>query len=311
MAWVPNFTLQFLSRRFRADESATLDLSSLRTLINCSEPVRASGMDEFYRVYKDFKLQRGVLHSSYAMAETVFAVTQSDATSDGPSRVWLDAEVFRRRKYASPTNANAPGSTCFVSSGVCLPDTEVRIIGDDQKILEMGFVGEILIKSTTLFPGYFNRHDLSLEVLRDGWYRSGDLGFLLDDELYVIGRKKDLIIVAGENIYPQDIEEIVSAHSAIYDGRAVAFGQFNPQLGTEEVVVVAEVRKREDLQRDLAIDRELRAAITAEFPVRLGTIYLKPPRWVVKSTAGKPARSTTREKLIAEHPELQILEGAN
>jgi len=81
-----------------------------------------------------------------------------------------------------------------------------------------------------MLDGYYNRPDLTAKALRDGWYWSGDLGFVLDDELYVVGRKKDLIIVAGANIYPQDVEEIVSAHPAIYDGRVVAFGQDNPSL---------------------------------------------------------------------------------
>ena len=86
-----------------------------------------------------------------------------------------------------------------------------------------GHVGEILIRSDSMLDGYYNRPDLTSLSLRDGWYWSGDLGFQLDRELYVTGRKKDLIIVGGKNIYPQDVEEIAFSHPAIHDGRAVAF----------------------------------------------------------------------------------------
>jgi acyl-CoA synthetase (AMP-forming)/AMP-acid ligase II len=142
-------------------------------------------------------------------------------------------------------------------------------------------------------------------VFENGWYWSGDLGFIHEGELYVIGRKKDLIIVAGKNIYPQDIEEIVCNHPAIHDGRAVAFGIYNPDIGTEDILVVAEVEKEELLDDSVEIERVLRNAIAAEIDITARGIYLKPPRWVVKSTAGKAARSTTREKLLAEHPELK------
>jgi acyl-CoA synthetase (AMP-forming)/AMP-acid ligase II len=306
LAWIPNFTLQFLARRVRTEDRSTFDLSCLRALINCSEPVRAASMDEFLAAYPGAGLKPTVLQSCYAMAETVFAVTQSDVTEAGPRRIWVDGDAFRKQKRALPISKDTPGAVCLVSSGSCLPNTQIRVVSEEGKELGPGGVGEIVIHCDSMLDGYYNRPDLTAKTLRDGWYWSGDLGFHLDGELYVIGRKKDLIIVAGENIYPQDVEEIVSAHPAIYDGRVVAFGQYNPTLGTEEIVVVAEVRKEDDLQNGSRIDRALRTAITSELGVGVGPIYLKPPRWIVKSTAGKPARSTTREKLVSEHAELRV-----
>jgi acyl-CoA synthetase (AMP-forming)/AMP-acid ligase II len=165
-------------------------------------------------------------------------------------------------------------------------------------------VGEILIRSDCLFNGYYNRPDLTAKVLADGWYASGDLAFVLNGELFVIGRKKDLIIVCGENIYPHDIEEIVAAHPAIHDGRAVAMGLYDPELGTEEILVVAEVESEDLLAQADDIERELRNRVSAAMAVTVRLFYLKPPKWIVKSTAGKPARAATRKKLFSEHPEL-------
>ena len=304
VAWVPNFTLQFLARRVHAEDREQLDLSSLRALINCSEPVRSQSIDEFAAIYRPRGLGANALQTSYAMAENVFAVTQSNVVAP-PVRIHADLERLRRDHIAVDRSGGGEGTVTFVSSGRALPGNEVLIAGDGTVATE-GQIGEILVRSDSLFTGYFNRPDLTEQALRDGWYRTGDLGFYVGGELFVVGRKKDLIIVAGKNIYPQDVEEIVCAQPEVHDGRAVALGLFNDDLGTDDIVVVAEVNGQEylDQRGSIAIEQRVRAAIVAELGVAPRAVYLKQPRWIVKSTAGKPARSATREKLLAEHPEL-------
>src|SRR5579862_107341 len=306
LAWLPNFTFQFVSRRTRPNRRAQYDLSSVRALINCSEPVRASSMREFQDAFGASGMKASALQSSYAMAENVFAVTQSDISrGSAPSQIWADFHQFRSTHRIVPVAEGSAGSICFTSSGPLLPNHEIRIVSDADSILRDGMVGEILIKSDCLFGGYYNRPDLTAKALVDGWYRTGDLGFCLNEEIYVVGRAKDLIIVGGENLYPQDIEEIVSSHAAIHDGRVIALGMDNPDLGTQEIVVVAEVENEELLAKSHEIEREIRSSIVAGLGVAAGTIFLKPPKWIVKSTAGKPARSATLEKLRKEHPEIK------
>jgi len=307
LAWLPNFTFQFVPRRTPRSRLSKYDLSSARALINCSEPVRASSMDEFYDTFAPFGLKRGALQSSYAMAENVFAVTQSDVTRpSGPARLWADSQRFRGEHCIVVVAEGTAGAVPFVSSGRLLPNHEVRIVSDSGEILAPGLVGEIRIRSDSLFAGYYNRPDLTAKAIVDGWYHTGDLGFYLNGELYIVGRKKDLLIVGGENIYPQDIEEIVTNHPSIHDGRAVAMGVYNPDLGTEDIVVVAEVESEELLQNATGIEQELRSQVAAGSGVAVRMIFLKPPKWIVKSTAGKPARSSTRQKLLREHPELNV-----
>jgi fatty-acyl-CoA synthase len=307
LAWVPNFTLQFLARRVKPEDRKEYDLRSLRALINCSEPVRAESMDAFVGAFSDCGLPPTALQSSYAMAENVFAVTQSGISgASAPSRIWIDSSKYQSERIAVSVDRGSRAAACFVSSGQCLPNNEVRIVSENGESLPEGHVGEILIRSDSMLAGYYNRPDLTSLSLRDGWYWSGDLGFILDRELYVTGRKRDLIIVGGKNIYPQDLEEIACSHPLIHDGRAVAFGFYNPDLGTEEIVLVAETEELSDLGDPSLVEKTIRASIVAELGVAPRAIYLKPSRWIVKSTAGKPARSATREKLMAEHPELRI-----
>jgi fatty-acyl-CoA synthase len=307
LGWMPNFAFQFIPRRAPQNRWGQYDLSSARALINCSEPVRSSSMEEFENAFSSIGLRKGVLQSSFAMAENVFAATQSDVNrTSGPLRIWADGQSFRSAHRIVPVAEATPGAVSFTSSGRPLPGNEIRIVSDSGAPLAPGHVGEILVRSDSLFTGYYNRPDLTAQAIVEGWYYTGDLGFIHENELYVIGRKKDLLIVGGENLYPQDIEEIVAGHPAVHDGRAVAMGVYNPSLGTEDIVVVAEVERQELLANAEEIEREIRNLVVAGLGVAVRRIFLEPPKWIVKSTAGKTARSATREKLLKEHPDLNV-----
>ncbi len=307
LGWMPNFGFQFVPRRTPRSHWAKYDLSSARALINCSEPVRSNSMLEFERAFSPIGLKKNVLQSCYAMAENVFAVTQSKLS---PTQLWVEGRKFRSEQVIVPTSEQVDGAVSFTSSGQLLPGNDVRVVDDAGPIISPGHVGEILIRSDSLFNGYYNSPALTDQAFVDGWYRTGDLGFMLSDELYVVGRKKDLLIIGGENLYPQDIEEIVATHPAIHDGRVIAMGLYNPDLGTEDLVIVAEVEREELLADAAALELEIRRIVTAGTGVAPKKIFVKPPQWIVKSTAGKPARSATREKLIGEHPELADEEAA-
>jgi len=307
LAWLPNFAFQFVPRRTRPSRRAQYDLSSVRAIINSAEPVRTSSMQEFQNAFAASGLKAGALQTSYGTAENVLAITLSDIDRpSGPTRIWADGRQFRNSHCVVPVEEGSAGSVCFTSSGRLLPNHEIRIVSDSGAPLGENQAGEILLKSDCLFDGYYNRADLTAKAIVDGWFYTGDLGFSMDEELYVVGRKKDLIIVGGENIYPHDIEEIAASHRAVHDGRVIAMGVYNPDLGTEEIIIVAEVESEDLLANTAEIEREIRGQVTAGLGVSVGTVFLKPPKWIVKSTAGKPARSATLEKLQEEHPELNV-----
>lgn len=301
LCWLPNFAFQFLARRVPEAERRQADLSSLKAIVNCSEPVRLQSMEEFYQCYRSYRLSRAALQTSYALAENTFAVTQSRLDgSSSPSTIWLDANRLMETGKVELVPTNTPNALPLVSSGKCLPENFVRVVGENGEDLGNGRVGEIYIRSHCLFQGYYNRPDLTEEKLSHGWFQTGDNGFLWQDELYVLGRKDDIIIIGGKNLYPQDIEEIVCRHASIKDGRAVAVGLYNPELGTQELIVIAEVL-RSELLRQENLQNEIRRAILSEIGVAPRHIHLVQPQWIVKSSAGKPARSTNLQKFLREH----------
>ena len=139
LAWMPNFAFQFVPRRTPRSRWAQYDLSSVRALINCSEPVRASSMHEFQSAFASIGLKSSALQSSYAMAENVFAVTQSDVSSPcGPACIWADGQQFRAQHLIVPVAEGTPGSVSFTSSGRLLPNHEVRIVSDSGELLDNG-----------------------------------------------------------------------------------------------------------------------------------------------------------------------------
>jgi acyl-CoA synthetase (AMP-forming)/AMP-acid ligase II len=284
LGWLPNFAFQHLARRTPADVRAQLDLSSLRALVNCSEPVRAESVDEFQQAFGTCGFRGEAAQASYAMAENTFAVTQT-AIGVAPSRLTIDRDGRRRT---------------VVSSGQCLPGNQIRVVDEQEKDLGDLEAGELFVRSDSMLDGYFNRPDLTSRALVDGWYRTSDLGFTAGGEVYVLGRKDDTIIIAGRNIWPADVEEIAGRHAAVRDGRVVAFGVLNESLGTQDLVVVAEAAVATDSDDAFRIENEIRALITRELDLSPRLVQIAPQQWIVKSSAGKPARSATRDKFLAE-----------
>jgi acyl-CoA synthetase (AMP-forming)/AMP-acid ligase II len=150
-----------------------------------------------------------------------------------------------------------------------------------------------------MLSGYFRRPDLTEKAFLDGWYLSGDLGYLAGGELYITGRKKDLIIVGGKNIYPQDLERLASDVPGVHSGRAVAFGVFNPEMGTEEVVMLVE-SDDDDPAIHQAIAEQIRLRVTRGSDVVLRIVQVVERGWLLKTSSGKIARSANREKYLNE-----------
>src|SRR5579884_2427974 len=235
LAWLPNFAYHLMAERIHEDDLEGLRFDRMRMLINCSEPVRAEAHEKFLRRFGSYGFRAETLAACYAMAETTFAVTQTTPCRPAPQLTVDRAELARG--YVRPIQPGPQSRVC-VSSGVPIADCAVRVVNDVGEDLPDDQVGELIIRSASMFDGYRNYPEKTAEVLKDGWYHSGDYGFRHCGEYYVIGRKKDLIIVAGKNIYPEDIEDAANGVPGVIPGRVVAFGVDDPELGTQQVAVV-------------------------------------------------------------------------
>ncbi len=158
-------------------------------------------------------------------------------------------------------------------------------------------VGELQVTSSFMLTGYYERPDLNEKLFQDGWYATGDMGYLADGEVYIIGRKKDLIINGGKNVYPQDLEAIVNTVPGVHPGRAVAFGVYDEREGTELIGIVAEVDDHSDHHQ---LAQEIRHAIASQTTVTASYVHLVDDKWLIKTSSGKIARAANRDKWLAE-----------
>jgi fatty-acyl-CoA synthase len=293
LAWLPNFSYNMMADKIRDDELEGISLESMRLFINCSEPVRAESHEKFYNRFKDYGLKPGSLSTCYAMAETTYGVTQTEPGII-PSVLNVDRQEMSKGKIK--ITSDHENSRFCVSSGKTIKDCEIKIVDENRNEIDEKSIGEIAIKSTSMFDGYRNYPEKTAEVLLDGWYYSGDYGFMYSDEYYIIGRKKDIIIVAGNNIYPEDIEDALSKVNGIIPGRVVAFGEEDEEIGSEQISVVAETSISGPNEQNKLRSDIVRAGMDMDLTIR--KVYIVPPRWLIKSSAGKPSRKANRERIL-------------
>jgi acyl-CoA synthetase (AMP-forming)/AMP-acid ligase II len=253
-AWLPNFAFRVLAARVPATFAG--DLSSLKAIVNCGEPVRASVFDAFLARFGRLGITPETLQCSYGMAENTFAITQ---TAMGG--------IPRRERG-------------LLSCGAPLADHEVRIRD-----------GEIELRSPCLFAGYDAAEGKTLDA--DGWFATGDLGYFSDGELFVSGRIKDMIIHRGVNLHPEDVEEVLGQVPGCKAGRAIVFGVFDEEAGTEKIIALLEEDQPEGGRAGLLA--RARAAVFENFGVLPSELVVVAPNSLLKSTSGKASRSANRE----------------
>jgi len=299
LCWLPNFAYNHIARTARPSALEGLDLSTWRAVINCSEPVYHQSHRVFLERLKPYGLRENVLSVSYAMAENTFAVTQTQVGRP-PNVDWVKTGLLQEEGRAVPSGVGEEGSTPMVSCGVPVEGTEIAVVDSGGVRLEDRQVGEIILRSDCMLTEYYRRPEITAEAIKDGWYFTGDMGYIAEDELYITGRKKDLIIVGGKNVYPQDLEAIANHIPGIYPGRAVAFGLFDERIGSEVIVMVAELQSELDGRTPLEIERELRQQIVAQTEITLADVRLVEERWVIKTSSGKIGRADNRKKYLQQ-----------
>jgi 1-acyl-sn-glycerol-3-phosphate acyltransferase len=292
----PNFAFDLCARRIEEADLAGLDLSRWRLAFNGSEPVRAETLERFARRFAPCGFRREALCPVYGLAEASVGLTVTPP-GRGPRVDRIDRDAFARERVARPAPADAAALE-VVSCGAVLRGHEVRVVDGAGRGLPERREGRILFRGPSVTAGYFRNPEATARARVDGWMDSGDLGYLAGGELFVTGRVKDLVIKAGRNLHPQEIEGVAGEIAGIRRGRVAAFGVTDAALGTERLVVVAETRQRSAAARE-ALRRAVIERVTAALGVPPDVVAIAPPGTVVKTSSGKIRRTATRDVYLA------------
>ncbi|HUP37370.1 MAG TPA: AMP-binding protein, partial [Candidatus Limnocylindria bacterium] len=292
----PNFAFDLCARRIPDEELAGLDLSSWRLAMNGSEPVSPDTIDRFSRRFGPHGFRPEAMCPVYGLAESSVGLTMSPV-GRAPRVDRLARPLFERDRQARPASPDDPAALRFVSCGLPLPAHEIRIVGAQGQALREREEGRIEFRGPSTMRGYFRNPEATQAVFHDDWVDTGDLGYRADGELFVTGRSKDVVIVAGRNLYPQEIEELIGDVPGVRRGCVAAFGVPDPTGGTERLVVAAETRQS-GAGRRRALEAAIRERVLDGVGLPPDAIALYPPGSVPRTSSGKIRRRAAREAYL-------------
>src|SRR5579863_7184803 len=295
----PNFAYDYCLRAGRLSKESleACDLSSLRVLMCAAEPVKPDTYTRFLEAFQPYGLKSESFHVAYGLAENTLAVSLGGRNVVSVNKRALALGNARMTTEVSEID----GATQIISCGTSLPGLDVKIVDPEGHFpLKPGRIGEIWVAGSGKCQGYWNNPELTLKQFRarlvddtpydDGYLRTGDIGFIQDGELYVCGRIKDMIILRGQNYYPQDIENVVEKSSTLIRHNCVA--AFQIQEDSEPALaIVAEVKN----PRSLPEARKIAAAVRNYLNVEVAIISLIAPRAIPRTSSGKIMRHKTKQ----------------
>lgn len=296
----PNFAYELCVAR--GDDLSGLFLKAWRLALNGSEPVHAGTVERFRERFCSVGFRREAMLPVYGLAESTLAVTFS-TLEEGYQTLTLDREKLETQGRA----VLSTGRTGYIAVSVGRPvaGTTVAITDSSGRVLSEGCVGEVRVSGPSVMDGYFRNEEASAAVLSGGWLRTGDLGFIHQGKLYITGRAKEVMIKAGRNVYPYDVERIVSEVPGVRPGGVAAFGRPNPETGTDDVVVIVETTETDQARRE-AIVRAVRGELLAVLGIKADEVHLWPVGAVPRTTSGKIRRQDCARMLGENNTPLSV-----
>ncbi|MDE0539318.1 MAG: AMP-binding protein [Rhodospirillales bacterium] len=291
----PNFAYEACIRRIPDDVLDGLDLSSWRVAFNGAETVSPATMDAFCERFAPCGFRREAMMPVYGLAENSVGLA-FPPLGRGPRIEAVDRDRLMSGGVASPAGEDEAGAVRLPSCGVPLPGHQIRIAGADGRELPDRHEGHVQFQGPSATSGYLRRPDRNAEMFkgaRGDWLDSGDLGFMADGELFVTGRAKDMIVRAGRNIFPAELENAIGELEGVQRGNVAVFGAPDPDTETERLVVLAESRHRDEARRQ-AIKSEIVGLSSDLAGTPPDDIVLVPPRSVPKTSSGKIRRQAAR-----------------
>ncbi|RZM93838.1 fatty acyl-AMP ligase [Escherichia sp. E14V7] len=284
----PPFGYELCQRRVNEKDLAELDLSCWRVAGIGAEPISAEQLHQFAECFRQVNFDDKTFMPCYGLAENALAVSFSDEAS-GVVVNEVDRDILEYQGKAVTPGVETRAVSTFVNCGKALPEHGIEIRNEAGIPVAERVVGHICISGPSLMSGYFGDQASQDEITATGWLDTGDLGYLLDGYLYVTGRIKDLIIIRGRNIWPQDIEYIAEQEPEIHSGDAIAF------VTAQEKIILQIQCRISDAERRTQLIHSLAARIQSEFGVT-AAIDLLPPHSIPRTSSGKPARAEAKKR---------------
>ena len=291
MTAAPNFAYALFAKRLRKQaRPGQFDLSTLRFALSGSEPVEPADVEDLIEAGKPFGLPANAILPAYGMAETTLAVAFSECGA-GLVVDEVDADLLAALRRAVP--ATKGNTRRLASLGPLLQDLEARIVDEDDNVLPTRGVGIIQLRGEALTPGYITMGGFVPAQDERGWYDTGDLGYLMENgHVVVCGRVKDVIIMAGRNIYPTDIERAACRVEGVRPGCAVAV-RLDAGHSRETFAVAVESNAWEDPAEVRRIEHQVAHEVVAEVDMRPRNVVVLGPGTIPKTPSGKLRRANS------------------
>jgi 1-acyl-sn-glycerol-3-phosphate acyltransferase len=288
----PNFAYELCVHKIDDRVLAGLDLSSWRLAFNGAEPVSPETIAGFQARFARYGFRPEAMTPVYGLAEAALGVAFSPV-GRGPRIDRIQRDRFTRTGQAVPAEADDPHAVRFVSCGRPLPGHQLRIVDATGFEVAERQEGRLEFCRPSATRGYFHNPEETRRLCHGAWLETGDLAYLAEGEVFITGRTKDLIIRAGRNIYPQELEEAIGNLPGIRKGCVVAFGSTDPVARTERLVVLAETRADEATVRE-TLRRQVDAVALDLVGSPPDAVVLVPPHTVLKTSSGKIRRAANR-----------------
>lgn len=288
----PNFGYEHCVRLIDDETRHQLDLSTWRCAFNGAESVSSQTLSAFCKKFAACGFNPGAMMPVYGLAESTVGLA-FPSLQRGPRVSLIDRERFTRTGWAEPCSAEDRGVIEVVACGRALPRHELRVVDNTDRELPDRQEGRIQFQGPSATSGYYRNPEQTASLFHGEWLETGDLGYISEGELYVTGRQKDLIILAGRNIHPAELETVIGSLEGIRKGGVVVFGSRSSERGTERLVVVAETRQKDEARRaDLSAEINRLAVDLLGQPV--DEVLLVAPSRILKTSSGKVRRSACK-----------------
>lgn len=286
LLYSPNFGFKHLLESYKSEGKKDWDLSCIRLIYNGAEPISMGLCNEFLDEMAVYGLKRSAMHPAYGLAEGTIVVAFPNPGEEFLFHV-LDRNHLNIGQTVKDTYKEDRNAVVFIDVGYPIYDCYVRVCDEENNDIGENRVGYIQIRGGNITKGYYNNEEATKNAItEDGWFNTGDLGFLRNKRLTITGRAKDVILVSGQNYYSQDIERIAESAEGVEIGAVAAVGVFNKELGSDDLILF--IRNKENIEKFVVISKEIKRVINEKLGIEVSEVI--PVKELPKTSSGKIQR---------------------